>query len=53
MPTIVLGPGSINDEAHQVNESVAVADLVRAAEWYGALIASVCTMVDKAQHNDR
>ncbi len=50
IPTIVLGPGSINDEAHQVNESVAVADLVRAAEWYGALITAVCTMVDKEQN---
>ena len=52
IPTIVLGPGSINDEAHQVNESVAVADLVRAAAWYGGLITAVCTMVDKEQDRD-
>lgn len=49
IPTVVLGPGSINDEAHQANESVAVADLVTAARWYGHLIAIFCTMVDNDQ----
>lgn len=51
IPTIVLGPGSINDEAHQVDESVAVDDLLRAARWYRHLIEAVCTIVDNDQGN--
>ena len=34
IPSIVLGPGNINTEAHQPDESVAVADLVTAAKAY-------------------
>ncbi|MGV9713186.1 M20 family metallopeptidase [Gordonia sp. NPDC003424] len=34
IPTIVLGPGNINTEAHQPDESVAVADLETAARAY-------------------
>ncbi|GAB91161.1 M20 family metallopeptidase [Gordonia rhizosphera] len=34
IPTIVMGPGNINAEAHKPNESVAVADLEAAARAY-------------------
>jgi succinyl-diaminopimelate desuccinylase len=34
VPSIVLGPGNINAEAHQPNESVAIADLESAARTY-------------------
>ncbi|MCR8895912.1 MULTISPECIES: M20 family metallopeptidase [Gordonia] len=34
IPTIVLGPGNINTDAHQPDESVAIADLVTAAKAY-------------------
>lgn len=40
LPTVILGPGDLNEQAHQVDESVAVADLVTAARWYATLIAS-------------
>ena len=33
IPTIVFGPGSI-DDAHSRNESIAIDDVVRAAEVY-------------------
>ena len=32
--SIVLGPGDINDQAHQADESVAVDDLLTAAKLY-------------------
>lgn len=38
IPTVVLGPGGLNDQAHQPNESVEVAELLAAARAY-ALIA--------------
>ncbi|OUC80243.1 M20 family metallopeptidase [Gordonia lacunae] len=34
VPSIVLGPGNINTDAHQPDESVAIADLVTAARAY-------------------
>ncbi|WP_238418966.1 M20 family metallopeptidase [Gordonia sp. 'Campus'] len=34
IPSIVLGPGNINTDAHQPDESVAIADLVTAARAY-------------------
>ncbi|QDO89324.1 M20 family metallopeptidase [Ornithinimicrobium ciconiae] len=34
VPTLVLGPGSVNDQAHRPDESVAVDDLVVAARVY-------------------
>ncbi|MGW9263680.1 M20 family metallopeptidase [Gordonia terrae] len=34
VPSIVLGPGNINTDAHQPDESVAIADLVIAARAY-------------------
>lgn len=34
VPTLVLGPGSVNDQAHRPDESVAVDDLVVAARAY-------------------
>ncbi|ETA07601.1 MULTISPECIES: M20 family metallopeptidase [Gordonia] len=34
IPSIVLGPGNINTDAHQPDESVAIADLVTAAKAY-------------------
>ncbi|MEE2569758.1 M20 family metallopeptidase [Pseudarthrobacter sp. J64] len=37
IPTIVMGPGGLNDQAHQVNESVSVAELVAAARAYALM----------------
>lgn len=37
-PTVVFGPGSIDQAAHQADESVAIPDLVSAAEIYAATI---------------
>lgn len=34
VPTVVLGPGSVNDQAHRPDESVAIAELVVAAQTY-------------------
>jgi len=34
VPTVVLGPGSVNDQAHRADESVGVAELVVAARAY-------------------
>ena len=34
VPTVVLGPGSVNDQAHRSDESVGVAELVVAARAY-------------------
>jgi acetylornithine deacetylase/succinyl-diaminopimelate desuccinylase family protein len=34
VPTLVLGPGSVNDQAHRADESVDVAELVVAAHAY-------------------
>ena len=34
VPTVVLGPGSVNDQAHRSDESVGVAELVIAARAY-------------------
>ncbi|MBG0738226.1 M20 family metallopeptidase [Paeniglutamicibacter antarcticus] len=38
VPTIVLGPGGLNDQAHQINESVRIADLAVAARAYALMI---------------
>lgn len=37
VPTLVLGPGSVNDQAHRPDESVSVAELVVAARSYALL----------------
>lgn len=37
VPTLVLGPGSVNDQAHRPDESVSVAELVVAARTYALL----------------
>lgn len=37
VPVIVMGPGGLNDQAHQVNESVSVAELVAAAQAYALM----------------
>ena len=37
IPAIVLGPGNINAEAHQPDESVAIDDLVTAAKTYALM----------------
>ena len=37
VPVIVMGPGGLNDQAHQVNESVSVAELVAAAKAYALM----------------
>ena len=45
VPVIVMGPGGLNDQAHQVNESVSVAELVAAARAYALMClrhGSVC-----------
>lgn len=34
LPTIVLGPGDVNNQAHQPNEEVSISDLVSAAQAY-------------------
>lgn len=34
VPTVVLGPGSVNDQAHRPDESVSIAELVTAAQTY-------------------
>lgn len=41
VPTIVLGPGDLNNEAHQVDESVELAELVTAAHAYALLAAQL------------
>ncbi|MFZ3454422.1 M20 family metallopeptidase [Arthrobacter sp. 7Tela_A1] len=37
VPVIVMGPGGLNDQAHQVNESVSVTELVTAAKAYALM----------------
>lgn len=37
VPSIVMGPGGLNDQAHQVNESVSIAELVAAARAYALM----------------
>lgn len=37
VPTVVMGPGGINDQAHQIDESVGVEELVAAARAYALL----------------
>ncbi|WP_040157034.1 M20 family metallopeptidase [Mobilicoccus massiliensis] len=38
IPAVVAGPGGLNDQAHQVDESVGIDELVDAARWYASLI---------------
>ncbi|WP_369045657.1 M20 family metallopeptidase [Sinomonas sp. P10A9] len=42
VPTIVMGPGGLNDQAHQVNESVSIAELLTAARAYALLCLRDC-----------
>jgi len=37
VPVIVMGPGGLNDQAHQVNESVSIAELLAAARAYALM----------------
>lgn len=37
LPVIVMGPGGLNDQAHQVNESVSVAELFAASRAYALM----------------
>ncbi|BCT77915.1 acetylornithine deacetylase [Sinomonas cyclohexanicum] len=37
IPTIVVGPGGLNDQAHQVNESVSIDELIAAARAYALM----------------
>jgi acetylornithine deacetylase len=37
IPAIVMGPGGLNAQAHQVNESVSIAELVAAARAYALM----------------
>lgn len=46
VPTVVLGPGSVNDQAHRPDESVPVADLMTAARTYVRLAARLLTLQD-------
>ncbi|TWP35713.1 M20 family metallopeptidase [Leekyejoonella antrihumi] len=39
VPTVVLGPGSVNDQAHRPDESVAIAELLVAARTYALTAA--------------
>lgn len=39
VPTVVLGPGSVNDQAHRPDESVSIAELVTAARTYARTAA--------------
>ncbi|OYO06237.1 M20 family metallopeptidase [Enemella evansiae] len=41
IPTVVMGPGGLNDQAHQVDESVSLDELVRAAKRYALLAMRV------------
>lgn len=41
VPVVVLGPGSVNDQAHRPDESVAVSELVIAAHTYAAAAAEL------------
>lgn len=43
VPTLVLGPGSVNDQAHRPDESVAVEDLLIAARTYALLALRLLT----------
>lgn len=38
IPTVIFGPGSIEDDAHTVDESIRVSDLVRTVETYHHLL---------------
>lgn len=37
IPTVVLGPGDVNNQAHQPNEQVSISDLVHAAQTYALM----------------
>ena len=37
VPTIVMGPGGLNDQAHQADESVGLSELATAARAYALL----------------
>lgn len=37
VPTVVMGPGGLNDQAHQVNESVSIPELMTAARAYALM----------------
>ena len=41
IPSIVLGPGELNEEAHQPNESVRVSEVIAATRAYGMLISTL------------
>lgn len=43
VPTVVLGPGSVNDQAHRPDESVPIAELVVAARTYVRTAARLLT----------
>ena len=44
VPTVVMGPGDINGQAHQPDESVSVTELVTAARAYvRAAVSLLCT----------
>lgn len=43
MPVVVLGPGSVTEQAHRPNESVAVADLYTAARTYALMALDLLT----------
>lgn len=49
VPTIILGPGDINEQAHQPDERVEVTDLVLAAEAYVRIILGLATDETKTE----
>jgi acetylornithine deacetylase len=42
-PTIILGPGDINSQAHQPDEAVAIEDLLSAARAYTLIVTRLAT----------
>lgn len=48
VPTVVLGPGSVNDQAHRPDESVSIAELVTAAQTYVRVAARLLALAGTA-----
>lgn len=47
IPTVVMGPGGLNDQAHQVDESISVDELVAAANRYALLALRIPAGADR------
>ncbi len=53
VPTVVLGPGSVNDQAHRPDESVGVDELMVAARTYASVAARMLGPAGTARRRDR